>query len=70
MSNQATDSVTSKLLIAHHQSASTALDKEAVLRRIRFHKCLRKLDGTFESLVNKSTNDEKWLEPNDAFTSP
>nr|GEW37209.1 hypothetical protein [Tanacetum cinerariifolium] len=70
MSNQATDPVTSKLLIAHRQSASAALGKEDVLRRIRYHKCLRKLDGTFESLVNKTVKDERWLEPLDAFTSP
>ncbi|KAI3772613.1 hypothetical protein L6452_03803 [Arctium lappa] len=66
------DSVTTQLQLAHHHQSTTDLHKEAVLRRIRYHKCLRKLKGTFESLVNKSPSDayEKWLEPNDAFTSP
>ncbi|KAL4571678.1 hypothetical protein LXL04_018441 [Taraxacum kok-saghyz] len=71
LSPRATDAVTTYLQLAHHQSTAT-LDKEAVLRRIRYHKCLRKLKGTFEFMVNKSPSDgyEKWFEPPDAFTSP
>ncbi|KAI3782563.1 hypothetical protein L2E82_12614 [Cichorium intybus] len=67
----ATDPITTQLQLAHHQSTAT-LDKEAVLRRIRYHRCLRKLKSTFESLVNRSPSDayEKWSEPTDAFTSP
>ncbi|KAI3787040.1 hypothetical protein L1987_41206 [Smallanthus sonchifolius] len=63
--------VTTKLQLAHHQSAE-ALDKEAVLWRIRYHKCFRKVKGTFESMANRTTGDayEKWSEPIDVFTSP
>lgn len=73
MSNSQTDPVTTKLQLAHHQSAA-ALDKEAVLWRIRYHKCLRKVKGTIESMAkNRSQSDhayEKWSEPTDVFTSP
>ncbi|CAH1432257.1 unnamed protein product [Lactuca virosa] len=67
----ATDPVTTQLQLAHYQSAAS-LDKEAVLRRIRYHKRLRKLKGTFESVVNKNPSDgyDKWFEPTDSFTSP
>ncbi|KAJ0566705.1 hypothetical protein HanIR_Chr06g0276581 [Helianthus annuus] len=60
--------VTTKLQLAHHQPAE-ALHKEAVLWRIRYHKCIRKVKGTFETLANRTTN-EKWSEPMDVFTSP
>ncbi|KAL8208540.1 hypothetical protein R6Q57_007952 [Mikania cordata] len=63
-----TDPVTTKLQLAHHHSAA-ALDKDAVLRRIRYHKCLRKVKGTFESMANGHSY-EKWSEPIDFFTSP
>ncbi|KAK9075848.1 hypothetical protein SSX86_004177 [Deinandra increscens subsp. villosa] len=60
--------VTTKLQLAHHQPAA-ALDKEAVLWRLRYHKCVRKVKGTFDSLANRSAG-EKWSEPIDVFTSP
>ncbi|KAI3694542.1 hypothetical protein L1987_77509 [Smallanthus sonchifolius] len=57
--------VTTKLQLAHHQSAEA-------FWRIRYHKCLRKVKGIFESIANRTTGDacKKWSEPIDVFTSP
>ncbi|KAK0604882.1 hypothetical protein LWI29_020534 [Acer saccharum] len=52
--------------------SSAAADKNAVLRRIRHHKCLYKVKSAFEGLVSSSNNnnEQKWLEQYDAFSSP
>ncbi|KAK1408477.1 hypothetical protein QVD17_40283 [Tagetes erecta] len=69
MSKSETDPVTTKLQLAHNQSTA-ALDKEAVLWRIRYHKCLRKLKGTIQSMANNNAPYQNWSEPIDVFTSP
>jgi hypothetical protein len=61
----------------HLKPSPRALDKQAVLRRIRHHKSLNKLRGAFQHLVTSSGQankasilDHKWLNPDDAFSSP
>ncbi|KAJ4714994.1 Histone-lysine N-methyltransferase [Melia azedarach] len=48
-------------------------DKEVVLRRIRHHKNLNKIKSALQALVNSSggqVQEHKWLDQNDAFSSP
>jgi hypothetical protein len=57
----------------HLKPSPQALDKEAVLRRIRHHKSLNKVRGAFQALVSvsgASIQDQKWLNQDDAFSSP
>ncbi|GLT68064.1 hypothetical protein SLA2020_403260 [Shorea laevis] len=61
----------------HLKPSPHALDKQAVLRRIRHHKSFNKLRGAFQALVSGSgqTNiasikDQEWLNQDDAFSSP
>lgn len=59
------------------EASSKTLDKKAVLRRIRHHKNLQKVRAVFQSLVSSSgqaktasIQEQKWLDPEDAFSSP
>ncbi|KAK7858697.1 hypothetical protein CFP56_010477 [Quercus suber] len=60
------------------QAPSKTLDKEAVLRRIRLHKNLNKIRGALQALVagsSEQTNiasmlEQKWQDPEDAFSAP
>ncbi|KAL5752814.1 hypothetical protein ACOSP7_023005 [Xanthoceras sorbifolium] len=61
---------------ASTQSSTEALDKEAVLRRIRHRKRLNKVKSAFQGLVSSSSSgqtgneEHKWLEHYDVFSSP
>ncbi|GMI67269.1 hypothetical protein HRI_000396200 [Hibiscus trionum] len=61
--------VTSQLQI---KSSAEALEKEAVLRRIRNHKCKNRVRSVFQALVGGGDGQaqEKWMELGDAFTCP
>ncbi|WOG93144.1 hypothetical protein DCAR_0312425 [Daucus carota subsp. sativus] len=68
-------SVTSKLYIkasssAQTQNSSGTLDRQVVLRRIRQHKCLKKVQNTFQALLPQAASHQGWLEQDDVFTSP
>ncbi|KAL1824357.1 hypothetical protein ACET3Z_011135 [Daucus carota] len=68
-------SVTNKLYIkasssAQAQHSSGTLDREVVLRRIRQHKCLKKVQNTFQALLPQAASHQGWLEQDDVFTSP
>ena len=67
-----TNAVTSQLQIkSSARSSPETLDKEAVLRRIRHHKCKNKVKSAFQALVGSSgQTQEKWMELGDAFTCP
>ncbi|XWS33695.1 hypothetical protein CRYUN_Cryun22dG0105000 [Craigia yunnanensis] len=69
---QTTNPVTSQLQIKSSvRSSPEALDKEVVLRRIRYHKCKNKIESVFQALVgNSGQAQEKWMELGDAFTCP
>lgn len=55
-------------------SSHENLDKNVVLRRLRYHKCLLKVRGNLKTLLDSySTRDyyeHKWLEQGDVFCSP
>lgn len=68
-------SVTSHLYIKASSSAQTqpssgTLDKQVVLRRIRQHKCLKKVQNTFQALLPQASSHQGWLEQDDVFSSP
>ncbi|TYG98339.1 hypothetical protein ES288_A10G109800v1 [Gossypium darwinii] len=61
--------VSSQLQIAG--SSPEGLDKQVVLRRIRYHKCKSKVQSVLQALVGSSGQaQEKWMEMGDAFTCP
>ncbi|GFP80968.1 hypothetical protein PHJA_000240100 [Phtheirospermum japonicum] len=66
-------SVTSHLFL---KSSAQSLDKNVVLRRIRYHKTMSKVKHSFEALLApRPANidelyEEKWLQQGDNFTSP
>lgn len=61
--------VSSQLQIAG--SSPEGLDKQVVLRRIRYHKCKSKVQSVLQALVVSSGQaQEKWMEMGDAFTCP
>ncbi|KAH1080036.1 hypothetical protein J1N35_019797 [Gossypium stocksii] len=64
--------VTSQLQIrSSPRSSPEALEKEAVLRRIRYHKCKNRVKRAFQALVGGDGQaQEKWMELGDAFTCP
>ncbi|GLU19953.1 hypothetical protein SLE2022_361730 [Rubroshorea leprosula] len=66
--------ITSHLCLKSSASSSPeALDKEAVLRRIRHHKSLNKVRTALHAMAGGSgkTNwEQKWLELTDAFSCP
>ncbi|KDP31842.1 hypothetical protein JCGZ_12303 [Jatropha curcas] len=52
-------------------SSSKALDKEVILKRIRHHRSLNKVKNAFQSFMSSSDSEHKrWLDPEDAFSSP
>lgn len=55
---------------AHTQPSSGTLDKQVVLRRIRQHKCLKKVQNTFQALLPQPSSHQGWLEQDDVFSSP
>ncbi|KAK3015365.1 hypothetical protein RJ639_005637 [Escallonia herrerae] len=74
--NETTKSVTSHIYLksSSAQAAAGTLDKNVVLRRIRYHKSLKKVKSTFQALLNSSNecvqDEQKWLEQDDAFSAP
>ncbi|XP_020217572.1 uncharacterized protein LOC109801019 [Cajanus cajan] len=58
------------------KASSQSLNKEQVLRRIRHRKSLNRIKGSFEGLLGSSkgnttsTQDQMWLQQQDAFSSP
>lgn len=77
--NETVSHVSSQLYLKSSaaQASSKALDKEAVLRRIRHHKSLNKVRGAFQALVSSSgqanaaaSEEQNWLDKDDAFSSP
>ncbi|KAJ9170784.1 hypothetical protein P3X46_018863 [Hevea brasiliensis] len=58
-------------------SSCKALDKEVILKRLRHHKSLNKVRNVFQALVSSSEHgnmisesQQRWLDPDDAFSSP
>ncbi|KAJ7944371.1 Histone-lysine N-methyltransferase [Quillaja saponaria] len=71
--------ITSQLFLksasANHASSQN-LDKQAVLRRIRYHKSLNKVRSTFQALFSSSkanttsdVQDQKRVQEDDAFSA-
>lgn len=54
------------------QASSKTLDKDVILKRIRHRKNLNKVRNAFHALERSlvSANQQKWLDPDDAFSSP
>ncbi|GMI98006.1 hypothetical protein HRI_003469900 [Hibiscus trionum] len=69
---QTSSVVTSQLQIrSSARSSAAALEKEAILRRIRNHKCKNRVRSVFQALVGGDGQaQEKWMELGDAFTCP
>ncbi|KAL3616452.1 hypothetical protein CASFOL_039842 [Castilleja foliolosa] len=68
------DSVTSHLIL---KSSAQSLDKNVVLRRIRYHRTMSKVKNSLQAFlaprpadVNEFNYEEKWLQQGDNFTSP
>lgn len=61
---------------AHQPSSGSGfgtLNKDAVRRRIRHHKYLKKVQNTFHDLLTPSSDfsaEQKWLELGDVFSAP
>ena len=59
----------------HLKSSSTrALEKDRILRRIRHHRSVNKVKNAFQAMVSGSSDQaayqKRWLDPEDAFSSP
>lgn len=68
-----TESVTSVSSQLYLKSSHQSLDKNVVLRRLRHHKCLQKVRGNLQALLDSSSTmdyEHKWLEQGDVFCSP
>ncbi|CAI9752817.1 unnamed protein product [Fraxinus pennsylvanica] len=72
------DSVTTQLFLksSSTQRSAQRLDKDVVLRRLRYHKTLNKVKNTFQAIRapedggTVSDYNEKWLEQGDNFSFP
>ncbi|CAA2981303.1 Hypothetical predicted protein [Olea europaea subsp. europaea] len=72
------DSVTTQLFLKSSSSRRSAqrLDKDVVVRRLRFHKTLNRVKNTFQAIRapqdggTVSDYNEKWLEQGDNFSFP
>ncbi|KAM7506953.1 hypothetical protein LguiA_017406 [Lonicera macranthoides] len=54
-------------------TGSGTLNKDAVRRRIRHHKYMKKVQNTFHDLLtpySDSSAEQKWLELGDVFSAP
>uniref|UniRef100_A0A803PF58 Uncharacterized protein n=1 Tax=Cannabis sativa TaxID=3483 RepID=A0A803PF58_CANSA len=61
------ETITSEL----HLKPSKSLNRDVVLRRIRLHKCLKRVTSVFQGQADaNSINEQKWLDQNDNFSSP
>lgn len=66
------NAVSSELHLKSSKSSSQTLDKEVVLRRLRHHKSINRIKSAFEGLrvCSNSTQEQKWLQQDDVFSSP
>ncbi|OAY33869.1 hypothetical protein MANES_13G131800v8 [Manihot esculenta] len=62
---------------SNQASSSSVMDREVILRRIRHHKTLKKVQNAFQALISSSEhenmvskNRQRWLDHEDCFSSP